>query len=264
MRPRILLVAFSLTAVLAGWLLEHLHANQLNAELELFQGTRRELARQRAEHRRLLAAQPTDDRVAALRAANSEHDQLLREIDARKAAAHSHPFPLGEWMPASTWENRGRATPRAAIETVLWAAAGGDLASLENAFELDDATRAQAGALLARLPPEARGDYSTPESLIAGMATRNIPTSSAQLAWLHETDADHAIVGVLFPNLDATAPAADESTADGPPGEPPPLLKTKPIVRLVTLNLHRTGSDWRLVVPSSAIDRMAREIAGGK
>jgi hypothetical protein len=262
MRTKILLVAFSLAAVLAGWLVEHLHAQQLNAELALLQDSRRELSRLQAEHRRLLAAQPASDRLAALRLANSEHDRLLREIDARKTAARSNPFPLGEWMPASTWENRGRATPRAAIETVLWAAAGGDLAALENAFELDDATRAQADALIARLPPGARNDYRTPESLIAGLATRNIPPSSAQLAWLHETDADHAIVGVLFPNLDA--PAADEAVADGPPGVPPPMLKTKPIVRLVTLNLHRTGSDWRLVVPSSAIDRMSRELTGGK
>ncbi|HVU24760.1 MAG TPA: hypothetical protein VHE13_11610 [Opitutus sp.] len=264
MRPKILLLAIAAAAVLAGWLLERLESRRLQAELDLLQPSRRELAQLQGEHERLLAAQPTAARLAALQATDAERERLLRVIDARKAAPTTAPFSLGEWMPSATWENRGRATPRAALETVLWAAAGGDVATLAAALELDDATRAKADELLARLPPDARGDYRTPEALVAGVTTRNIPTSSAQVAWLHETDADHATVGVLFPNLDPSGPAADEVPVDGAGDRPPPMLKAKPIVRLVTLTLHRLGSDWRLVVAAPAIDRMARELTDGK
>ena len=32
--------------------------------------------------------------------------------------------------------------------------------------------------------------------------------------------------------------------------------------RQVTLSLHRSGSDWRLVMPGAAIDKIATELAG--
>ncbi len=42
----------------------------------------------------------------------------------------------GTWTPAAAWKNQGQATPEAAVETMLWAAAGGDLSALKNTLAL--------------------------------------------------------------------------------------------------------------------------------
>jgi len=92
---------------------------------------------------------------------------------------------------------------------------------------------------------------------VATVTTKNIPLAEAQIAWLHDSDADHAAVGLLMSNPEGTSALAhrDES------GVPPPMLPENARFKLVTVSLHRTTAGWRLVVPANAIDRIAREFS---
>ena len=52
------------------------------------------------------------------------------------------------WVPASAWRNAGRLTPKAALETILWASADGDVNAVANAISLGATARANAEKIL--------------------------------------------------------------------------------------------------------------------
>jgi hypothetical protein len=143
---------------------------------------------------------------------------------------------------------------------MLWAAAGGDVHALTGLLELTDATRAQAAELLGKLPAELRGAFGSPEELIAIATVKKIPLTEAQVAWFNETDDDHAVIGLMLTSADAEAAPALEGVEEGKP----PMLPERGINKLAYLSLHRTASGWRLVVPATAVDRIARELIGPK
>lgn len=267
MRVKFLLPATAVVAaaLLTGWWIESSAAARLQAELETARFDHRALHTLEAEGGRLRSLAPSADELASLRQASAESTRLRREIgEAQKPKPPPEPLPLGEWISASTWENRGRATPRATIETALWAAGGGDLTALESLLEIDPATRAKAAELLAKLPPEARETWRTPEAFIAGATTKNIPLTEAQVIWFHEHDADHAGIGLL---LNTSAQPGPPASADAPVrgDNAPPGLPDAHNSKIAMIALHRSKDGWSLVVPAPAIDRMARELsAAGK
>lgn len=164
----------------------------------------------------------------------------------------------GEWTSASAWQNEGRATPRAAVATLLWAATGGDLVALRNTLQFDDTTRALARGWYDSLPLGGRSLYATPEDLVAAATLADIPATQAQLSWLHETDQDRAIGGILLAEpatLKATPPGYQPAVGNFPPG-----LTGTSRYRVVVLNLQRTLDGWRVSVPATAIDRLARKL----
>jgi hypothetical protein len=200
-------------------------------------------------------------RRAARREAEAARALPPAPVEPPVVAAPTH-LVAGEWAASSTWANRGQATAPAAIETMLWAAAGGDVASLAALLELEDATRSKAADLLARLPADARSAFGSPEQLIAIATVKNIPVTEAQVAWFHETDADHAVVGLMLGH--AEADPATESTGrptDDRGEQPPPGRPDRSVSKLAYLTLRRAASgDWRLVVPPAAVDRIARQL----
>lgn len=166
----------------------------------------------------------------------------------------------GEWAASGTWANRGQSTAPTAVETALWAAAGGDIPALVALLELDEATRGKAADLLGRLPVEARNAFGSVEELIAIATVKSIPRTEAQVAWFNEADEDHAVVGLLL-GAAAAAPAAEPIR--GPTDEAveaPPTLPERRVSKLAYLTLHRSATGWRLVVPATAVDRIAREM----
>jgi hypothetical protein len=171
------------------------------------------------------------------------------------------PIPLfaqGEWTPSVAWRNEGRATARATVGTFLWAAAGGDLRVLQGILEFDEVSRRKAGELFAQLPPAVRNYYASGEDVVAGVTMKNVPITKAQLMWLHQADADHAVAGLRL-----TSP---EPQPDAVPTEPrnvpaaPPQLPDRGAQKIVVLSLHRTDAGWRVVIPASAVDRVAGEL----
>jgi hypothetical protein len=262
MRPKLLLpAALPALALVAGlWIHERSVTRALDAELSAARAQHRELVALESERNRLRALLPGADELASLRASLSERDRLAGELAARETISKSSTLPLGTSKPWRSWETHGSSTPGAALETALWAAAGGDTQAFATLIELDPSAREKAARLLAQLPPDTRRTYASPEALVASVSMKNIPLGDAQLTWLHETDADHANLALLLRDPDRTSSPAIASPP-GPDDKPPPQLPDAQTNKLTFLSLHRTESGWRLTVPESAIDRIARELS---
>lgn len=262
MRPKLFLsTAFLALAIVAAlWFRERSTTRELASQLSASNAQHRDLLALESQRDRLRAQLPGADELATLQASLAERDRLARELAAREAISKSSTLALGQPKSWRNWENQGHATPRAALETVLWAAAGGDTHAFEAMIELDPATREKAAKLLSRLSTETRRIYPSPEALIASVSMKNIPLADAQLSWFHETDADHAYAALLLRDPDRTSTPSIAPTA-GPGDNAPPQLPDTRTNKLTFLSLHRTESGWRLTVPESAIDRIARELA---
>ena len=264
------LALFILVVAAAGvtWWFEKLSAARLVIEIDARHAESRELAAALRERDRLRSLAPSESELASLRRNAAERAKLRAALDSQEAAqpSASPTLTLGDWRPASEWKNRGQATPHAAVETALWAAAGGDVSTLRNLLSLADATRAKADALFARLPASERGRYPSPEDLIAAFTIKSIPVGEAQLVWFNQADPENATAGVFLKNppteagtadFAATTPASKEDSRD----RRPPQLPSDGTTTVAYLSLRRDGETWRLVVPPSAIDRLEKDLA---
>ena len=288
------LLTLVLVALTAVWVAQRFSAAELEAQIAGRHGGE-ELSVLQRERERLRGRQPTPRELQELReavAGRVRHEAAV----AAEAATPVPALPLGAWSRASNWRNRGQATAQAAIESTLWAAAGGDVGALKQLFLLPAATREKAGALLAQLPPAARAGCATAEDLIAAFTIKSIPIGEAQLVWFNQSGADEATACVFL-----QLPPEEGASLPEPPAPPPVVtpretelqaaLKNaatrEDAVRLAEqlraerarrverepprapdtprsseayLSLQRTGDGWRLVVPPSAVDGIAREL----
>jgi hypothetical protein len=224
--------------------------------VEDLRGRARELERLRGEATRLEREQVSAEELerlrmdrAAVTRMRGELATLKQQVDERTRAfaaadrAESAAIPDyaidREPVPASGWRNRGRATPVAAVETALWAAAGGDIETLAKAMKLDADARVQAEKLLADVPDAERQGCRTPEELIALLTAGDVPLEEAQ---------------ILAPKVPAGTPTTLVVQ----------LRKPGKSSRLVQVQLADAGeSDWRIVVPAAAVRRYAAELRGG-
>ncbi len=253
----------SLVAVVVWWAREHQMNSVLRAQIELARQDSAEsasLLRERERLQRLQGAadqRRIDESAAAVAGAKAKPSPA--EAAAQRSAAS--PLILGEWLPLAAWENRGQATPMATVETALWAAAGGHIEALKNLLQLDEAVRAKAGAILARLPPNARAMYASAEHLIAAFTTQAIPLGDAQLVWQNQTGQDDVVACVFVKQPDPGVPSPSPSVeASGPRDKAPPMAAPNSKTVSAYLSLHRADGRWRLVVPMSAIDSIAKQL----
>lgn len=133
------------------------------------------------------------------------------------------------------FQNRGRATPSAAFETLVWAALKGDEAMLADGTTLNSATRAKAEAFIAQLSTEERSKW-TPEKLgqlwFSGLFTE---LSAVQI--VGETiSADEAIVRLRLANR------ADEEK----------------------LVLRHMPNGWKVLAPSAAVEHLKKKLSPNK
>lgn len=256
MRPRLLLPLLAFAAVLAVgviWLRERAAAQALQARSAALAAQEQKLAQLQADRDRL---QREIQEVAP-------PDSPEPAVPAPAAAPVEKPAPpgwtVGEWTPAAAWRNAGRATPQATASTLLWAAANGEVATVREIFQFGEDTRTKARAWFDSLPAAARTAHASPEDLVAGVTLAQISPGRAQLSWLHETDADRAIVGLLVSRPDAATPATSPAIMPAT-GNLPPALEERAPYSVVVLNLQRAPDGWRVQVPASAIDTLARTL----
>jgi hypothetical protein len=182
-------------AALLGW--QQREAAGLREAIARREAQQRERAQLVAENRRLASAKPSDEEMEELVSRLTQAERLRaqlaalreREEAAAKAAASSRPaaatLPLpslaGGLVSADHWQNVGQATPDAAFETALWAAAQGDLDALAGILAFDPAARQEAATLFGRLPPAAQAEFQTPERLIAVLTAMDIPLGRATI-----------------------------------------------------------------------------------
>ncbi|MGC4071177.1 MAG: hypothetical protein QM760_01390 [Nibricoccus sp.] len=114
---------------------------------------------------------PETDRIAQLRAEISEIERKVSErVAAERAATEAmaqQRDPEKGMMRLENMQNVGKATPAAALQTLLWAAMKGDDQVMTKILGWDPKVRPQAQALIDGLPAEMRARYPTPEAVTA-------------------------------------------------------------------------------------------------
>ncbi len=219
----------------------------LRAELDQ---QRAALARQQASRQ----AEQQEQQLASARARAEEIDRLLAEravvarlreelAALRKRAAETagaqpvrepaaaRPSLVGNALAFSLWENAGRATPVAALETGLWASANGDIDTLTNLLVFDPEARNEASALFARLPEALRQEFVSPERLVAVLAAKDVPLGSAALLNQYPAPTETKLAVQIF-------------DAEG---------KHK----MALLSVRPDDAGWKFVVPTNAVKRYA-------
>lgn len=165
--------------------------------------------------------------IEHLRELRSTRDHLRAQVErslkqtlASKAASRPEP----ESIP---WRNQGSAKPVSTVETVLWSIAHGDVDTLATLIAFDDDARDQAARLYDVLPEDLRGEYKSPESLVAAlMAIEKPVTSLNSVNVLGESSPG--------PNRDTLHLAASSGQ--------------------ISLNFRRDASGWKLLVPALVVD----------
>ncbi len=248
----------TLTLLVSGFIFTAVWQRQAGAttraELGSLRDQQQERARLEAENARLRASQISSVDLESLRGDRAALTRLRGEIEtlrrqaydpARVATARAEEEArppklsiLETQVRASEWRNAGTATPVATLETVLWAAAGGDVDKLASLLVFDPGVRAKAEALLAGLPEATRKEYGTPERLIAALTAKDVPLGMAQIFDPKAEDASgrHIVVNLLPP------------TGAG--------------ARFMAVSLRQEGSVWKLGVPASAVEKYAAMLKG--
>jgi hypothetical protein len=181
---------------------------------------------------------PTRNRDDELSQLRREVAGLKRKFREMELAERKQPEPAAiRNLAVGDWANAGRATPQAALETALWAAAAGELDALEQTLILDERARDAAGQLFERLSPEARTEYPNPERLIALLAAKDVPASTmmAHVSELPSRAAGEARLRVKLQD-------ASGATRTG------------------RLTLRATGAGWRVVVSDRDVTRLAANL----
>jgi len=140
-------------------------------------------------------------------------------------------------LAAGAWRDAGQETPAAAFETVLWAAASGEVEKLATGLEMDEGTRSAAATIFNRLPPALQREVGTPEQLVALLTARDVPLGSA---W---------ILGQFDEQPKETRVVARLADAEGKKRD---LLFT----------LRETEGRWRLVVPEQVMTKYTAFLQG--
>jgi hypothetical protein len=234
------------------WFVEKSTGAGLSAQLDTAQQAHRELTTLRRERQRL---QRLEQEAQEIRSTVRSATPGARP-NAESTSAHTpETMVLGEWAPAGTWKNRGRTTATNTIETMMWAAAGGDVENIRRVLQLDDATRIKLDELFATLSPATRTLYPTPTHLVAAFTAKAIPLGEAQLVWQQQLGPDDAVACVWSKSAlaDPSGPGEKPTEPNSPPG---PGHQTKSVF----LTLRRTTEGWHIVVPPRAIDSLAKEL----
>ena len=159
----------------------------------------------------------------------------VKEAPLRETQSSSDRVNLAAGLvPIESLHNTGRATAQAAYATQLWAAHGGDVDLEVTTIALEPDDRAKLEALIAKLPESARADYATPERLMASLLAGS----------------RHPVGGM-------------EVLGETPQGSDDVVLNTKwqheddDVVHQSDLHFHRDADGWKLVLPTSLVDRAA-------
>jgi hypothetical protein len=209
------------------------------------------------ENRSLARQLPGPDVVADLRADREALVRLRAEVEelrkkmpttvAPKAVIPSQakqPVTMREaFVAPAHWRNRGRSTAADAVETTLWAAAGGDVVLLQECLVLDAGAKTRAKALFDRLPPEQRARYVSPERLVAFMTAVGVPLGAAQI----RTAKEDVRAVEASPKVQLVQVSVSTMSGAG---------------RTLEIATRKSDYGWKLVVPEEAVARFELELTG--
>jgi hypothetical protein len=196
---------------------------RLRRQVAAARGQQEQIARLRAENARTRSLQSSDTNSAALHAeiarlaaAIADRETGGRRVAPAAVAVDRRRDPEKELTPIESFRDVGRGTPRAAMQTLMAAALRGNDAQAAPLIAFDDGARAEVEAWLARMSPELRGKFPTPESLalllFADVVTRH---ETAQLKREDFSDLRTATVTVAFARAPAGMPLPMKLSANG-------------------------------------------------
>lgn len=175
------------------------------------------------------------EEVNGLKKISQEFGKVIQAAQAKMVDA-SIPTKL---VPVAEWKNGGRETPTAAVETVLWAATGGDVDLLSQGIVLSPSARVKADAWFAQLSEATKAQYGSPEKLISLMIAKDAAgVAGMQVLGQKELTANDVAMRVRFG-------AEDGKTKDD------------------TFVLHRSNAGWQLLLTDPVVEKFAKQLAGG-
>jgi hypothetical protein len=209
-----------------------------------------QVAEERDELQRLhaLVAQIKQGGLAASVAVTAEVERARREISALETAAQraasalpnrtseieENRDPEKALARLEYFQNAGRSSPEAVVQTTVWAALKGDAATLASCVTTTDEARHLAVNWLSSLPPEARGKYPSPESLAALILSDEIlKSAAAEIKGYTPRDDNHGFVTIK----------ALES------GDQP-----------IRLEVERGNDDWKIIISDRAMTALRNRI----
>ena len=231
----VLATVLGVAAAGLGW--QHRTTTALRGKIDRQHAEARDLALLQAENRRLAAAQPTEEELTDLLARQITLEQLRSQ---RIAMQHREeamarvvttepavPSLKGNSVGYKLWRNVGQATPDAAFETALWAAATGDLDVLAGLLAFDGEAKKQATEAFDRLPAAMQDELGTPEKLIALLTAVDVPLGRA------------SILG------EVSTPAGTRVSSQ--------LIDAEGKSKVALFTLQSEGDSWRLRVPAGVV-----------
>jgi hypothetical protein len=192
------------------------------------------LQRLKEENRKLKSAELSDEEQKRREALHAETDALRARLTALQGGATVQTAVAAEAesnvVSAKDWSNAGRLTPRAAIESVLWAASRGDVDHLAALLGFQPEVREQVDAMFAKLPEASQREFGSAENVIATMLAGSFPKDASSMSIL----ADHQ-----WGDEAGIAMSVDRSAGGS---------------RTNQYRLHHTPDGWQLMVPASVIE----------
>jgi hypothetical protein len=230
-KKTVLLAAIAALGV-TGFLMQRQFDARVQAQEERLRREAAENARLQDENVRLAREAATAKAAAAAQAPAAP----------RAAAAPAGPaagVPLAAGMRAvESLGNAGRATPRDAFATQLWAARTGDVALEASTLTFGAEARARLEALEATLPADLRAEYDTPEMLMAYMLAGS-PHPVGGMQVLGEVDVDAN---------DVTLQTEWQHTDDS-------------VVHQSDVSLVQDDGAWKMVVPYGLVNRASNYLS---
>lgn len=201
----LVLVAVATTAVIRQRYINDRHRRHL-AHFRKLEGERPRLA---DENRRLREAHRQGERSEAGKMLREEIERtkaMIVALERRIAAAEStraageveaNRDPEKGMVKLEYFKKVGWATPAAAFQTAIWAAANADFAELSRGFGLDAEARRKARTMLEQMPVETRQRFDTPEKLVGVVFAHDFTDEEGfQITGVIQNDAENAIVRV--------------------------------------------------------------------
>jgi hypothetical protein len=239
-----LLAAMVVAASIAVMRAERKTAAQLKA-LSEEQGHFVELRRLQDEHHQLSEEQISAVERQQLEFKHAEAEGLRARLAALKKRTSQDGIGTSpdnndapETVPAGAWIFAGRTTPRAAIESVLWAASHGDVEHLSSLLGFPEDVRAKAEALFSQLPAASQQEYGSPERVVAILLAGSFPKNASAMTILDDQSGEQDAVVSL--------------RVDHAGGVP----------RTNKFNLHQTTDGWQLMVPASVMTGYEKTLVG--
>ena len=228
--------------------LQHQKAVLLHIKLDEFRHQREEVAQLRRENQQLSAQAVSPAELAALRDDHASLRRMRQEIDAIKsrppppAAGETQP-PAIRLVPANEWQNAGRATAAASVESFLWAATHGDIDALVGMLDFRTAGAGhKLDEVFAGLPADVRERFGTPEKMFATLLAEKMASSVKAMAVIAESDS------VPDPsNRQMAALSVRYENADGRQ-------------RDQAITLTRDAGEWRFIVTGTAVEDYTRQL----